>query len=280
VSAVAATADSDDAVLTPPAESGEEIVPGYEVVEHMSRGHALDVYDVHSEERDCRCVVKAIRPDRVHQPGPRCRLVREGEVLAALTHPHFVRAYELVREPSPALVLEALGGETLDHLLYGRSRRLPAAELAHLGLHLCSAIRYLHRHGWLHLDLKPSNVVCDAGLAKVIDLSVARAPGRGPAGVGTAHYMAPEQASGGVLTVAADAWGLGAVLFEGATGERPFRDEEHGRYEQLERRAEPVAARRRLPARLGRAIDSCLDPLPERRPSVAALAEGLRPFVG
>ena len=96
-------------------------------------------------------------------PGRRAsrrRLVREGELLLELAHPHIVRAYELRRRaPHPVLVLETLGGETLEHMIQSAPRRLAIADVAHLGLQLCSAIGYLHGHGYLHLDLKPSNVI-------------------------------------------------------------------------------------------------------------------------
>ncbi len=107
------------------------------------------------------------------------------------------------------IVLETLGGQTLAHMIEAERRELAPAELAHLGLQLGSAIRYLHRSGYLHLDLKPSNIVADGGRAKVIDLSLARPPGPAPAGIGTWCYLAPEQARGGELGPAADVWGIG-----------------------------------------------------------------------
>ena len=71
------------------------------MLEHLSRGRALDVYDAWSLERDCRCVAKVVRPDR-QAPRVRRRLVREGELLLGLAHPHIVRAYELRRRPAPS----------------------------------------------------------------------------------------------------------------------------------------------------------------------------------
>ena len=245
------------------------VPPGYRVLSHLARGRVLDTYEVWSEERDCICVAKVLRPDRLRDPGSRRRLRDEGRLVVRLSHPHIVRAYEVRIRPEPALVLEALTGETLARLIERRSRRLPAAELAALGLHLCSAIGYLHRQGFLHLDLKPSNVVCDGGQAKVIDLSVARRPGRGRPGVGTRIYLAPEQAVGGLLTEAADVWGIGGVLYEAAAGRRAFSGDGHP---QVEERAEPIAARRRLPRKLADAIDACLEPTPNRRPTLTELA--------
>ena len=75
-----------------------------------------------------------------------------------MTHPHLVRAYELVERPQPVLVLESLTGATLGYLIDSRASRLPHADLVYLGLQLCSAVRYLHTFGVLHLDLKPANI--------------------------------------------------------------------------------------------------------------------------
>jgi serine/threonine protein kinase len=260
---------------------GSELAPGYSVIEHMSRSNSLDVYDAWSDERDCRCVAKLLRPDRAQEERPRKRLLHEASLLQELSHPHIVRAYELVPEPQPVLILETIEGETLDHLVNASERRLPLVELAHLGQHLCSAMHYLHGRGYLHMDLKPSNVVADGGLGKVIDLSLARRPGQGSAGVGTAQYMAPEQASGGEVTPATDVWGIGAVLYEAASGEMPFaasRLNGSRHYEQLERPVVPLRSHRRMPHALDELIGACMAREPADRPSVAELSSALEPF--
>lgn len=129
--------------------------PGYETIELLRRGRDLEVYDAWSEERACRCVVKTPRPDRLDHEGARAAAAGEGRLLCRLTHPHIVRAYEVIEEPVPMVVMETLSGETLSHMVEVRDVRLTAAEVAHLGLHLASAVRYLHGHGWLHLDQSP-----------------------------------------------------------------------------------------------------------------------------
>jgi eukaryotic-like serine/threonine-protein kinase len=265
--------------------------PGYRTIELLRRGRDLDVYDVWSEERACRCVIKSVRPDRLHHEGARTRLIEEGRLLQRLTHPHIVRAYEVAEEPVPMVVMETLAGETLGHMI-DREAELSVPELAQLGLHLCSAIQYLHRHGILHLDLKPSNVIAECGRAKLIDLSVARAPGPAHAGIGTHYYLSPEQARGGVLGPAADVWGIGVVLFEAATGEPAFDDPEgeesesgsesldEGDYPQLEATARRVDELRPLPRELADLVAACLDPSPELRPSVDELMRRLKPLGG
>jgi len=252
---------------------GRRLAPGYEVIAHLARSNVLDVYDAWSHERACRCVVKLLRPDRRRDEAAARALQREGWLLQRLSHPHVVRGYETLCEPLPALVMETLRGETVAHLVQRRARRLSAHELGHLGVHLCSAIAYLHGQGVLHLDLKPSNVIAEAGRAKVIDLSLARAPGVMRAGIGTWCYMAPEQARGGDVGPAADAWGIAAVLYEAATGLAPFGDEadEDCEFPSLHRPAHPVARDRRLPPALAAAIDGGLRAEPSARPSIAQL---------
>jgi eukaryotic-like serine/threonine-protein kinase len=272
--------------------------PGYRTIELLRRGRDLDVYDVWSEERACRCVIKAVRPDRVDRDGATRRLLDEGRLLCRLTHPHIVRAYEVAEEPVPMVVMETLAGETLGHMI-DREAVLSVPELAQLGLHLCSAIRYLHGHGILHLDLKPSNVIAECGRAKLIDLSVARSPGPAHAGIGTHYYLSPEQARGGDLGPPADVWGIGAVLFEAATGEPAFDDPDadsgdedldygdsvsesldEGDYPQLTATARRIDELRPLPAELAELVAACLDPAPERRPGVDELMRALEPLGG
>jgi serine/threonine protein kinase len=138
-----------------------------------------------------------------------------------MTHPHIVRAYEVLELPEPVVVLETLKGATLSYLIEDEYERrgLPFGEVVALGLHLCSALAYLHSERLLHLDLKPSNIVSELGRAKVIDLSIARRPGRAKKGCGTRVYMAPEQAVGGMLSDATDIWGLGGRPLRGGRRE-------------------------------------------------------------
>ena len=292
----------------PPLPVAAPLAPRYTVIEHISRGRTLDVYDAWSAERGSRCIVKALRPDRADDRPAARRLIREGRLLRRLTHPHIVRGYEVHVEPAPLVVMETLTGATLAHLIDESPRRLSFTEIGHLGLHLASAIGYLHRRGWLHLDLKPTNVVAEAGRAKLIDLSIVRRPGRSSGGVGTWCYMSPEQAVGGDLGAAADVWGLGVVLYEAVTGEAAFDPPEPGestagdrwedatgddetpaeytdprnrRYPQLEGLAPPVGRlRRRVPSRLSGLIAACLAPDPADRPAVRDVLRALEEVAG
>jgi eukaryotic-like serine/threonine-protein kinase len=266
---------NEPAALAP----GSVVAPGYEVRAHLSRGRSLDVYEVWSAERGCLCIVKTVRPDCVDDRSPRRRLLREGDLLLQLTHPHIVRAYDVIRRPLPAVVLETLSGATLAYIVKSRARRLPVTELAVLGVQLSSALAYVHRHGYLHLDLKPSNVVCEDGLAKLIDLSIARTPGRVRKSLGTRPYMAPEQARGGHLSEATDVWGLGAVLYEAAAGRRPFEGVDHEGRPQLNGRPPAVRTWRRLPCEVAALIDACLETEANARPTLGETRAALDPFV-
>ncbi|MFJ2721627.1 serine/threonine-protein kinase [Streptomyces sp. NPDC087437] len=267
---------------------GTKPAPGYVILEHLARTGWLDVYDAWSEERDCRCVIKVVRPDHRGERRLGERLLREGRWLRDFAHPHLVRGYDTLKSPEPLVVLETLTGETLSHLVHRMRRRPAATDVALLGVQMCSAVHYLHGRGLLHLDLKPANVVVDRGHAKVLDLSLARPPGPAPAGLGTCCYLAPEQARGGPLTAATDVWGIGITLFETACGEEPVAcgasqaatdghdHDTDDRYWQLEEAAPPVRTRRRLPLALAAAIDTCLRADPSSRPTVAALACALK----
>jgi eukaryotic-like serine/threonine-protein kinase len=280
----------------PPAlDPGAEVAPGYTVLGHVRRGEDFDAYEAWSVARYSPCFVKTPRPDRAHVTSVRRSLVKEGRLLLAASHPHLVRAYDLhaPRDRAPALVLETLPGPSLKDVLEDHGR-LAARMVGLLGRHLCSAARYLHDRGHLHLDIKPSNVVISGGVARLVDLGLSRSPGPCRAGVGTARSMAPEQARGGDVSAATDTWGIGLVLYEAATGHRPFGDGSDAwtcscrepdcdarppRYLQLERRAPRVRARRRLPATAAEAIDSCLAPEPADRPTLEALDAALAVLV-
>ena len=289
-----ATADKQGPILQP----GDEVAPGFEVIAHLRRGKRLDVYDVWSVERECRCIAKTITPDRLREDKARVKLVAEAELLLCLTHPNVVRAYEVVESATsgtPVLVLETLTGRTLSHIIDEFSDGMEIEDVVWLGLQLCSAIAYLHRHGCLHLDVKPDNVISEAGRAKLIDLSISGEKGFSAAGAGTYDYLAPEQARGERVSAATDVWGIGITLYEALTGTVPFEPDEEGDgssttsddtdasddfdpgvYPQATERSPAVATRRDdLPAGVAAAIDACLEPEPGDRPTVGELAESL-----
>lgn len=255
-----------------PLAPGHLLRPGYQVTEHIARGNKLDVYAVWSAARGCLCVAKTLRSDRAADTDAHDRLLAEGRLAEQLAHPHLVRGYETHDGVLPVVILETLGGQTLSHLIEHRHQGLHLPDLVELGVQLCSVVGYLHRNGWLHLDLKTSNIVAEAGRARLIDLSHLRRPGPCPPGFGTAQYMAPEQLLGTEVTTATDVYGLGGVLFRMATRHRPF-----GR---TERDADPcrpaplfLLRRRRLPPEFTNMVAGCLEVDPAARPTLPEVAE-------
>jgi serine/threonine protein kinase len=111
-------------------------LPGYRLIEHLSRTRRFDTYEVWSDDRACSCVAKVVRPDRLDDARVRAALIDEGTRLIGLAHPHIVRGYELIPDPEPALVMETLDGETLAHLIERTPGGLPIEDVAWLGLHL------------------------------------------------------------------------------------------------------------------------------------------------
>ena len=248
------------------------IAPGYREVARLRRSDLYDVYDAWSEERECRCVVKVLRPDRRDSVRNRRRVRQEGALVLSLTHPHIVRAYEVCERPFPYIVLEAATGATLARLI--DAGPLGLGDLAQLAIQLSSALSYLHRHGYVHLDLKPSNVACDRGYVRLLDLSIARRPGIVSAGVGTARYISPEQAFGGVVSEATDVWGMGCILYEALTGAPPFG------VAGLRSGAKPapLTAGGRLRPAMTSVVMRCLAERPEARPTLSSLVAPFERF--
>lgn len=275
-------------------QPGTLLAAEYEIVRVFDSGSKHEIYDVWSRHRRCRCIAKTMSGDPPYQSSARQSLLREGRLLARFTHPHIVRSYETIHEPRPVVILETLTGETLSYAI-DRLERLRVVDIALLGQQLCSATAYLHQHGWLHLDLKPSNIVCESGMAKVLDLSVTRRPGRARPGVGTHGYMSPEQIDGRPLSTAADVWGIGIVMFEAATGLLPFEDPDDDDSEpegdetssSTDLPSEPItepppslATRRRVPRALTEVVDRCLALDPGDRPSLEDLSQALEGVSG
>lgn len=224
-------------------------------------------------------VAKRIREDLTDQDERRSAgqgILREGLLLSRLEHPSIVRVVELVHDPA-TLVLELCPGRSIREELRLR-RRLPAAEVARVGMQLASALDHLHRRWIMHRDLKPANVMYDGERAILIDFHLAKEPGPMRGGAGTRLFAAPEQVLGGHVTTAADMWGLGTVLYRAATGRLPFHAETG--HPQLTTR--PVPCRDRLAtSRFGGDIERADAELPPELASVIdhllALDPALRP---
>ncbi len=154
------------------------------------------------------------------------RSLDEAKLVATIEHPNIVPLYEVGREQGLVfLVMRYYPDGSLARLLETR-HQLPPAEVARLGAEVAEALDTAHQRGVVHLDIKPDNILLDAGRrAAVTDFGIAQAIGdTGPDGYvseGTPHYMSPEHVSGDALSGRSDIYALGVVLYEAATGRTP-----------------------------------------------------------
>jgi serine/threonine protein kinase len=267
---------------------GDEIAPGRSVLKLLGGGNRYEAYLVWDERLFSPMVAKVVRPDQAEDESALRGLRREAEALEALAHPVILRAFDSVLDPPhPHVLVEHLEGPTLRRLIR-RSGPLPAEQVLPLALHVASALHYMAAEDWVHLDLKPDNLVMGIP-PRVIDLSLARTSERAAhlrGYVGTNAYAAPEQcAPNGDVGPAADVWGLGATLYHAVAGRRPFSRPEstedaadlETRFPQLVQDVRPWS--KRVPPALAEAILSCLRKRPEERPSASELALALQPLV-
>lgn len=271
----------------------------YRLVRPLGRGGMGEVWEAQDASLRRPVAVKVIsvlagggsRADEA-----RARFLREARITAALQHPHIVTVHDLgeanTREgTTPFLVMELLRGEGLDAVV----RRGPVGEeeVARWGAQVCDALGEAHAAGILHRDIKPANLfVAASGSLKVLDFGIARAADPSATGdrlthtgfmVGTAAYMAPEQARGRPEQ-RSDLYSLGCVLFELLTGRLPFDAPDTLGYVTAHLHDPPPAPSSIVPgvsAPWDRLVGRLLAKDPrERYESAAVLADELRSFGG
>jgi serine/threonine protein kinase len=263
---------------------GDEIVAGRHAVRLLGGGRRYEAYLAWDDVLHALVVAKLLRPGLAEDSAARAALAREVDALACLSHPALVRSFGAVLEGSrPHAVLEFVDGPRLSTLI--RRHGVVLEQLLPLALELCSALHYLSGRGFVHLDVKPRNVIMGAS-PRLIDLSVATRVGSVGAlssATGTDAYMAPEQCDPArfhEIGPAADVWGLGVTLFEALARSLPFPPGESGAGVQLERRypqlrLEPSPLPRGVPGPVADAVRRCLARRPSDRPLAADLARTL-----
>jgi eukaryotic-like serine/threonine-protein kinase len=266
-------------------EEGEEIQPGRVVLKPIGGGNRYEVCLVWDEALYALGVAKVLRPDQAASERALEELAREAEALEALAHPSLVRGFDAVLDGErPHLLIEHLEGPSLRRLIK-RDGAIPLQQLLPLAANVAGALQYMANRGYVHLDVKPDNVVMGVP-PRLIDLSIARSLDRaartaGP--IGTDPYMPPEQCGEGEGPIgpAADSWGLGATLFHAIAGERPFPrgegDAGAARFPQLVE--EPLPLPGHVPEALRELLGELLDRDPRRRPSCGEVVERLEPMV-
>jgi serine/threonine protein kinase len=179
--------------------------------------------------------IKTLRTDLARDQTFQLRFRREAQNAASLNHPAIVAVYDTGEERGPAgeelpyIVMEFVNGRTLKEVLTAEGRLMPRRALE-IVADICAAIEFSHRHGIIHRDIKPGNVMLtQTGQIKVMDFGIARALASGAstmtqtsAVIGTAQYLSPEQARGEPVDARSDVYSTGCVLFELVTGHPPF----------------------------------------------------------
>ncbi len=219
-------------------------------------------------------------------PHPRRASNAKRERSPALSHPHICAIYDVGRNGTsggPAvdfIVMEYLEGETLADRLSRSGGPLPLDQVLTIGAAVADALDRAHRAGIVHRDLKPANVMLTRSGPKLLDFGLAKPVHGAPGGetttaltdshtiVGTIHYMAPEQVEARDTDARTDLWALGVMLYEMATGQRPFGgDSAASVMSAILRDSAPlVSARQPLaPASFDHIVDRCLQKDPDER---------------
>ena len=256
--------------------SVETIAGGrYRVERVLGVGAMAKVLLAHDEELGREVAVKLLDEGLAADPSFRARFAREARVAAGLSHPNIVTVFDVGEaDGRPFIVMELVPGRTLEERLR-REGALSAHDVLGIARQVCAGLEHAHANGLVHRDLKPGNLIeRDDGTVKIADFGIARAvegTELTEAGtvVGTAAYLAPEQAEAGTVTPATDLFALGAVLYELLTGRQPWKVDSLA--ELADRRnALPPELPADTPAGLRTAIERSLRPDPEDRPASAA----------
>ncbi len=225
----------------------KELAPGallrhYKIVRKLGRGGMGVVYEAVDQKLGRHVAIKLLA-STADTPATRDsdpaleRFWREARAASSLNHPGICIIHELDETATPPfLVLELLEGSSLEKIYRGHA--MPYPKLVAMGIQLADALDAAHRKGILHRDIKPANIfITNSGQAKLLDFGLAKLyeAGVGPdsstgiapltdsgSAVGTVAYMSPEQARGDPLDLRSDLFSLGVVLYEMATGLRPF----------------------------------------------------------
>ncbi len=270
----------------------------YDITAQIGEGGMGQVWRATDSTLGRQVAIKILPDAFAADPERLARFEREAKTLASLNHPHIAAIYGFEKSSGMhALVMELVEGEDLSQRIArlratGASARqagMPLDEALPIAKQIAEALEAAHEQGIIHRDLKPANIkvradgtvkVLDFGLAKAMDLPAGSSPSMSmsptittpamtQAGMilGTAAYMAPEQARGKAVDRRADIWAFGAVLFEMLAGRRPFEGEDLTEVLGAVVRLEPQwdALPSTVPARVSQALRLCLRKDPKQR---------------
>jgi serine/threonine protein kinase/tetratricopeptide (TPR) repeat protein len=256
----------------------------YEITALLGKGGMGEVYRARDTKLKRDVAMKILPADMAKDPTRLERFQREAEAVAKLSHPNIVHMYSVEEDADVRfLTMELVEGRRLDQIL--RPEGLPLPEVFEIGTAVAGALAAAHAKGIVHRDLKPGNVmvnesrhvkVLDFGLVRLVEdedadeSDATEAANLTLAGtvLGTVPYMAPEQLRGWDVDPRTDVFSLGILLYEHATGQRPYRGESNADLISSILTETPVPVtgiRPDLPAGLGSIIARCLKKRPERR---------------
>ncbi|HUJ93332.1 MAG TPA: protein kinase [Candidatus Bathyarchaeia archaeon] len=252
----------------------------YRIVEKIGAGGMGEVFRAHDEELDRDVALKFLPAGALIDETARKRFRKEALTLAKLNHPNVATIHEFVTQDGISfLVMEYVAGNPLSRELTREA--MPEKQVLALASQIAQALQEAHERGVIHRDLKPGNIVITPkGLAKILDFGLAEhlrpvsekttidSLNEARVVAGTLPYMAPEQLLGEATDARTDIYGFGALLYEMATGQRPFRDEVSARLTDAILHQMPAAPRslsERVSPELERIILKCLEKDPENR---------------
>jgi serine/threonine-protein kinase len=267
----------------------------YEITAAIGAGGMGEVYRARDTKLNRDVALKILPPSFMVDPDRRARFTREAQVLASLNHPHIAGIYGFEdSSDTHALAMEFVDGEDLSAII--ARGPLPRADALSIARQIADALEAAHEQGIVHRDLKPANVKVRAdGTVKVLDFGLAKA--MDPAGasgtdamnsptltgratqmgmiLGTAAYMAPEQAKGRPVDRRADIWAFGVVLFEMLSGKRVFEGDDVSEVMAGVLKLDPdwSALPADLPAPVRHLLKRCLEKDPKKR--LRNVAEGM-----
>lgn len=266
-------------------EQGATVNDRYRVDRLIGEGGMAVVYVGHDLLLSRDVAIKALRPQYAVDPQFRTRFRREAQAAAGFSHPNIVDIYDVGEQHgTPYFVMAYIRGQTLKEVIETEGPFHPD-DVAGLLQQLCAALDYAHERGFVHRDVKPQNVLVDTGgHAIVVDFGIAKGLADADLtdvgdGLGTVHYLSPEQASGLMATPASDVYAAGVIAFEMLTRALPFDAESPVAIAMRHLHEPPPAPSTILPS-IPPAVDAvvlrALDKDPTRRfPSAGAFARAM-----
>ena len=267
---------------------GVEIAGRYRLEERLGAGGMSTVYRALDSVLQRQVAVKLLAEHLSEDEGFVARFRREALAAAKLVHPNVVQVYDSGHDPDAHryfIVMEYVNGPTVAQLMRERGQ-LPAEDAVDIISQACEGLEYAHRHGVIHRDVKPGNLLVNPdGVVKLADFGIAKAAEDSRitqigSVVGTAAYLSPERARGDEATASADVYSLGVVAYQLLGAKLPFESGSLTELAVRQREGSPQPLDQLnagVPPALSRAVATALAPEPDHRYRGAAeMREGIR----